>query len=99
MSVDFIVERDGITYSVEVKNWIKYEYYTRKEIRPKISIAKQLEVVPFIIARYIDPEMIKEIIYVHNGLAYSFEKLIFPPKLMFSCRKCTTTTWLSYYCS
>lgn len=79
--LDSIVERDGVIYGVDVKNWIKYEHQTREEVYSKIAIANQLDVVPFIIARYLDRELTNEIIYSRHGLVYEYKELIFPPTM------------------
>jgi len=77
-NLDFIVERDGIIYGVDVKNWIRYEIGNRDDIYNKIRIAEELGVVPFIVARYLDRELTNEIIYDKGGVVYEYKKLILP---------------------
>jgi len=79
--LDFIVERDGIVYGVDVKNWIRYEYGTRKEVDSKVRLAEELGIVPFIVARYVDREKVNEIIYSHGGVVYEYKLLILPSTL------------------
>jgi len=43
---------------VDIKNWIKFEFATRDEIVKKVNCALELDVVPFMIARYVDRETI-----------------------------------------
>ena len=76
--LDFIVERDGVIYGVDVKNWIRYEYPTRDKVYHKVKLAEELGVVPFIIARYLDRDTTNKIIYHHHGLVYEYKKLILP---------------------
>jgi len=76
--LDFVVERDGVIYGVDVKNWIRYEYGSRGEILHKVRLAKQLRLVPFIVARYIDREITNKVIYEHQGLVYEYKNLLLP---------------------
>jgi hypothetical protein len=78
-NLDFILARDKVTYGVDVKNWIRYEYDTRNEVRFKVDLALQLHIVPFIIARYVDKETIYREIYLRGGICYLFKTLIFSP--------------------
>lgn len=77
--LDFIIEKDKVVYGVDVKNWIKYEYATRTEVSRKVSLALDLEVVPFIIARYVDKETIYKEFYLKGGLCYPYGTLLIPP--------------------
>jgi hypothetical protein len=74
----FIAERDGVVYGVDVKNWIEYEVKTRVKVDRKVEAALQLEIVPFIIARYVDREKVNEIIYEKGGLVYEYKRLLVP---------------------
>jgi hypothetical protein len=44
----------------------------------KVEAALQLEIVPFIIARYVDREKVNEIIYEKGGLVYEYKRLLVP---------------------
>jgi hypothetical protein len=78
-NLDFIVERNGIIYGVDVKNWIRYEYTTRKEVIFKVNLALQLRVVPFIIARYVDKDTIFLEVIQKGGICYPYKTLLVPP--------------------
>lgn len=78
-NLDFAVRRDSVKYGVDVKNWIRYEFGTRREVDLKIAAAKQLKTVPFIIPRYIDREWTNRIIYGKTqGLVCEYKLLIIP---------------------
>ena len=77
-NLDFIIEKDGIVYGVDIKNWIKFEYETKRMIRSKVSLAKQLGIVPFIIARYVDKDTIYKEIIQKGGICYYYESLLIP---------------------
>jgi len=79
--IDFVLEREGIFFGVDVKNWIRYEHETPQEIRVKLKVAAELDLVPFIIARYIDRELINHIVYGLHGLVYEYKELIIQPSL------------------
>lgn len=77
-NLDFVIEKDKIVYGVDVKNWIKYEYETRKEVQFKTNLALQLNIVPFIVARYVDKEALYIDIVRKGGICYYYETLLFP---------------------
>jgi hypothetical protein len=78
-NLDFILERDKVAYGVDVKNWIRYEYNTRLEVIFKVGLALQLELVPFIVARYVDKDTIYKEIISKGGICYPFRTLLFSP--------------------
>ncbi len=78
-NLDFVLKRDKVVYGVDIKNWIRYEYVTRNEVRFKFNLAKQLGIVPFIIARYIDKSFIFQGIIEQGGICYPFKDLILSP--------------------
>jgi hypothetical protein len=78
-NLDFILKRDGVVYGVDVKNWIRYEYDTRYEVISKVKLALQLQIVPFIIARYVDKDTIYTEIISKGGICYPFKTLLFSP--------------------
>ena len=77
-NVDFVFERDGIRYGIDVKNWIRYEWITRKEVVSKVTVAEQLGVVPFVVARYADKDVVYKEIVQKGGLVYSYRHLLVP---------------------
>lgn len=77
--LDFIIEKDKVIYGVDIKNWIKYEYATRTEVKKKVSLALDLGVVPFIIARYVDKETIYQEVVLKGGICYPYLTLLVPP--------------------
>jgi hypothetical protein len=77
-NVDFVFERDGIRYGIDVKNWIRYEWITRKDVVSKVKVAKELGVVPFIVARYADKDVVYKEIVEKGGLVYSYRHLLVP---------------------
>jgi len=77
-NLDFIIEKDKIVYGVDIKNWIKYEYETRREVISKVRIALKLGIFPFIIARYVDKDTIYTEIIKKGGICYYFKTLLFP---------------------
>ena len=79
--LDFIIERDGVIYGVDVKNWIKYDTVSKNEIISKVSVALQLRVVPFIVARYVDKQTIFKEVIQKGGIVYIYETLFLPPYL------------------
>jgi hypothetical protein len=78
-NLDFILTRDSIVYGVDIKNWIRYEYNTREEVISKTSLALQLGITPFIIARYVDKDTMYTQVIVKGGLCYPFRTLLFSP--------------------
>lgn len=56
---DFVFERDGTAYGVEVKNTLSYMDYD--ELRTKIRMAKALAVRPVIVARMLPKHWIEEL--------------------------------------
>lgn len=80
-NLDFVVEKDGLIYGVDVKNWIRYEYNSRQDIEQKVTVALALDVIPWIIARYVDKDMIYTNIYSKGGVAYPYISLLLPPNL------------------
>lgn len=77
-NLDFVVERDGVTYGVDVKNWIRYEADTREEVRRKVRFALELKTQPFIITRYLDQDAIYTDINGKGGIVYRYVRLLVP---------------------
>lgn len=85
--LDFIVERDGVIYGIDIKNWIRYEKGTIDEVKKKVDAALQLGLVPFMIARYIDKSTLFTEIVQRGGLGYSYSELLFPITLSTLARR------------
>jgi hypothetical protein len=75
--VDFVFEKDGITYGVDVKNWLAYEKKNVPKINKKLDVCRQLDIVPYIVARYIDDDTMYRIIS-QGGLVYRYWDLLIP---------------------
>jgi len=86
-NLDFILERDRVVYGVDVKNWIRYEYNTRDEVIFKVGLALQLQIVPFIIARYVDKDAIYTEIILKGGICYPYKTLLFSPSFVSLARR------------
>jgi len=80
-NIDFVIKRDKVTYGADIKNWLRYEVDTREEIRSKVNVALQLNVVPFVIARYADKATIFKDVIEKGEICYPYKTLIFPPDL------------------
>ena len=70
-NLDFIIEKDDITYGCEVKN--KFEYIDRDELDLKVDICEELEVKPLIIMRQSPQSYNWERIIQKGGYAMIFE--------------------------
>lgn len=78
--IDFIAEKDGVTYGVEVKNSLGYP----TDLFWKFTVAAELNTVPLIIARWLNPAqvpLIKElggesVIYRDALYSSTYESLI-----------------------
>ena len=77
--LDFIIKRDHLTYGVDIKNWIKYEFDSISDVMDKVDIAVQLGIIPFICARYVDKGTLFRITEI-PGIVYRYETLILPPE-------------------
>jgi hypothetical protein len=86
-NLDFILRRDGVVYGVDVKNWIRYEFNTRKEVILKVSLALQLQIAPFIIARYVDKDAIYTEVISKGGICYPYRTLLFSPNFASLARR------------
>ena len=77
-NVDFVFERDKIAYGIDVKNWIRYEWDYRDEITSKVDVARQLGVVPFMIVRYADKDIMWKGVIKKGGMVYRYGDLLLP---------------------
>ncbi len=75
-NLDFIIEKDGINYGVEIKN--TFDYMPQDEFAEKLNMCQFLKLVPVFPLRSPSPQqypLMKDI----NGLALKFKTRIFPP--------------------
>jgi len=77
-NLDFVIQKEKLTYGVDVKNWIKYEFDSINEVMDKVNLALQLGVIPFICARYVDKATLYKITEI-PGIVYPYQTLILPP--------------------
>jgi hypothetical protein len=78
-NLDFVIEKDSVVYGVDIKNWIKYESDSRQKVIRKVQCAIDLNIIPFIIARYVDKDTMYTEVIVRNGLCYPYRTLLLPP--------------------
>lgn len=74
--LDFIIEKDGITYGVEIKN--TFDYMPPKEFQYKLEICKRFNIVPLFPLRCPSDRQF-EVMRNEGGLALKFKSRIFPP--------------------
>jgi hypothetical protein len=74
-NLDFIFERDGVAYGVEVKNTLSY--MDREEFTTKIALAEHLEVVPGFAVRMLPKSWMKELID-HGGYGMILKYQLYP---------------------
>ena len=72
---DFIFERDGVAYGVEVKNTLGYPAHD--EITIKVAIAKFMRVTPVFVARMLPKTVINEI-WKAGGFALILKYQVYP---------------------
>ncbi len=49
--IDFVAEKDGVAYGVEVKNGLNYP----DDLYWKVRVAAELDLIPMIVARWLNP--------------------------------------------
>ncbi|MGH9864574.1 MAG: hypothetical protein ACRD4H_04095 [Candidatus Acidiferrales bacterium] len=74
--LDFIVERDCVTYGCEVKN--RLEYIGKDELEVKLKMCGHLGIRPMFIMRG-SPKNYNQMIIEQGGYAWIFETQIYPP--------------------
>ena len=87
-NLDFILRKNEVTYGVDIKNWIKYEFDTVRDVMFKVSLSLQLGIIPFICARYVDKSAIHKVAQ-NGGMIYRYDTLILPPDLASLARNAT----------
>jgi hypothetical protein len=80
-NLDFVIERDGIAYGVEVKNTL--DYIPRNELRTKVAMCDAFGITPLMIMRwapksYIYDEIMRAASGSVKGFALLFEKQVYP---------------------
>lgn len=88
-NLDFIIEKDGCSYGVEVKN--TFDYMPYDEFVEKLDMCEFLGIFPLFPVRYASPQqhaMMKEA----EGLALVFRTRIFPP----GNQKLVTEIWNNF---
>jgi hypothetical protein len=73
--LDFVFERDGIAYGVEVKNKLGYMDY--KEMQTKILLCRYLGIRPLVVARMLPKSWIKEVVDA-GGFALIMKWQLYP---------------------
>lgn len=76
--IDFVVEKNGLLFGADVKNWIRYEKSSIYEIISKVNIAFQLHLIPIIFARYVDKDTIFNELRLKGVKYYIFKHLLIP---------------------
>lgn len=74
--LDFIIEKDGCIYGVEVKN--TFDYMPQDEFEEKLDMCKYFGILPLFPVRYASPQQ-HEMMQDVNGLALVFKTRIFTP--------------------
>ncbi len=88
-NLDFIIERDGCVYGLEVKN--TFDYMPQGEFEEKLDMCQYFGILPIFPVRFASPqqyEMMKEV----SGLALVFKTRIFPP----GNQKLVTEIWNNF---
>jgi hypothetical protein len=75
-NLDFIIEKDGLRYGVEIKN--TFDYMPQAEFEEKIKMCKFLGLIPLFPLRFSSP-LQHQLMKVEGGLALIFKSRIFPP--------------------
>lgn len=82
--IDFIAQKDGLTYGVEVKNSLSYP----DDLSRKLRIAVELDVIPFFVARWVSKSQFY-MVRKYGGLVKLYETSIYPgeyAKIIEGCR-------------
>lgn len=73
--LDFIIERDGVSYGCEVKN--TFGYIDEDELATKLEMCEYLEIRPLFIMRFAPKTYINKIIE-SDGFAMIYETQVYP---------------------
>jgi hypothetical protein len=74
--LDFIIEKDGISYGGEIKN--TFDYMPQDEFEEKLDMCQFLRLLPVFPLRYPSPQQYA-LMQESGGLALTFKTRIFPP--------------------
>lgn len=85
-TIDFIVEKDGVRFGVEVKNDLEYP----KDLDKKFQVAVELGVIPVFVVRRITPTTYKNI-RKYGGLVKIYETAIYPAAYADTVKRCAET--------
>jgi hypothetical protein len=88
-NLDFVIEKDGILYGVEVKN--RFDYMKPDEFADKVEMCQFLGLLPVFPIRCPSPSQFT-LMGDANGLALKFKTRIFPP----SRQKLVTDVWNNF---
>ena len=75
-NLDFIIQKDGINYGVEVKN--RFDYMEQDEFEEKLELCQYLGLLPMFPIRCPSDQQYAQM-QTCNGLALKFKTRIFPP--------------------
>jgi hypothetical protein len=75
-NLDFIIQKEGISYGVEVKN--RFDYMEQNEFEEKLEICQYLGLLPMFPIRCPSDQQYAQM-QMCNGLALKFKTRIFPP--------------------
>lgn len=75
-NLDFIFQRDGRTYGIEVKNTLSY--MSQKQFEAKIRLCEKLGIVPVFAVRMLPKTWIHEL-NTHGGYAMIMKYQLYPP--------------------
>lgn len=87
--LDFIIEKDGCNYGMEVKN--TFDYMPHDEFVEKLDMCKFLGILPLFPVRFASPQQ-HEMMKGADGLALVFRTRIFPP----GNQKLVTEIWNNF---
>lgn len=87
--LDFIIEKDGVSYGVEVKN--TFDYMPYDEFLEKLDMCEFLGILPLFPVRFASPQQL-EIMRELDGLALVFKTRLFPP----GNQKLVTEIWNNF---
>jgi len=87
--LDFIIEKDGCTYGVEVKN--TFDYMPQDEFEEKLDMCQFFGIFPLFPVRFASPQQY-EMMQNVGGLALVFKTRIFPP----GNQKLATEIWNNF---